>query len=153
MNFLWLEDCFANGRKMPIDAARYQDLAVTPALLKRRVGCKPEQLLPTSGETDRALAPESVAAPARPTSRPLQPASVKRKQQPAMTVLQDSPGTRNKKIKKDERKTSEKKADMPETFESVSTVHQDDLEQIKKVKEVVQKGLGLPRILSCEIFE
>lgn len=154
VNFLWLEECFINARKMPVDTLRYQDLAITPESLNRRVGQRYEQQTPSS---DKHHKPTQTTADARrsveATTYPLQPATSKRKQQQPITVSQDSAGCRSKKSKTTLDPTSKKKfQDMPETFETVSTVHQDDSEKIRQVKRVVQNGLGLPRIRSCEVI-
>jgi len=138
-----------------MDAARYQDLAVTPEALKRRVGRRHEQQVPAGADIAAVAAPtRTMAVTSQLLSRPLQPASVKRKQQAGTTAAsQDSTKARNKKSKCATAKDDVMKQDMSETFETVSTAHEDDTEKIRKVKDVVQRGLGLPRIHSCDIFE
>lgn len=138
---------------MPADAARYTDLSVTPESLKRRVGKVASEAPRVEPVASTSKAPhQSTATPATLSTRPLQPATSKRKQQSILSESQES-ASRCKKTKKVPKVDPPKKQDQPETFESVSTTHQDDMEKIQRVKEVVQKGLGLPRILSCDIFE
>lgn len=139
---------------MPMDAARYQDLSITPEALKRRVGQNHERQTPTPDTRVDAAPAKQRHMPVVPLpNQPLQPASVKRKQQTAMSASQETSGLRSKKVRCASAKAEEKERDMPETFETVSTVNQDDTEKIRKIKEVVQKGVGLPRIASCDILE
>jgi hypothetical protein len=150
---------------MPSDAARYTDPKVTSKTLKRRIGQKatsePGSVLHGARSSPTATVPtvkETAPTPAKLSARPLQPTTNKRKQQAAGVNSQDA-HSKSKKAKSMSTSTSTSKADMqqksdqPETFESVSTAHQDDTEQIRHVKEIVQKGLGLPRIRSCEYFK
>lgn len=139
-----------HGKLMPLKA--YDDMEQTTESLNRGVGNKTARVVQGPTPPHHEAAALATAAPSTSLSkRPLQPATVKRKQQTATLSVQESPKSR-KKQKENEHNGELKRKDLPETFESVSTVNGDDPSKIQRAKEAVQKGLGLPRILSCDIL-
>lgn len=159
---MWLEDCYEEGRKVDFDLPRHTDLNVTTTLLGRPVAHRSLDELAEAPEDWGTWLQSKLQAlyPVPPVlpMPPLQPSTYKRKQpssESATTAAtcKRKASNKNKTVKtsvQTTRQSAADRVDQMESFKSVSTVHQDDTERIRKVENIVKKGIELPRIRSCE---
>jgi hypothetical protein len=146
VNVLWLEDCYVQERFLSMVNARYSEAPVS-----RRAGERSIELSGNALQTRRLESASALAIPVSPATTTSVRSPLKRRQ---VSISLSPSNGRHPIIKRHKVgfkiPTASPDQNVPESFKSISTTHQDDTQQIRDISRAYSRGAGIPRLRSTE---